>query len=377
MKLTILTNILAPYRIPLFEEIKNRVERLDVVVMASAESQRQWKISDYTFMTHVLPGIHFRLPGYPFSVHVNYGVRQLLHKLAPEIIISGGFAPANIAGYLYARHAGKRHFPWGELHDQDIAKSSSLKRFIRHKLIAGSTGAIASSTRACKVFTHYGMAKDRVLTSVMPIDVEGFSRNAQAFRGSEEMRIMQQRYSSPLLLSIGRLTDSKGYWELFKIFEQLLERYPTAGLLIVGDGPQRPVYEHYCQSKGWQNVNFQGFLDPAQLIKFMVVADLFVFHTLRDPFGAVVPEAMAAGVPVLSSIHAGATDDLIEEGVTGFRFDPRNYSDAVCRVSGILSLPAEGRRQLIVNAFQRVQRHTFAKEAAAIVAFVSKIELPV
>ena len=43
MRLTILTNILAPYRIPFFEQIKNRVERLDVVVMARSERQRQWK----------------------------------------------------------------------------------------------------------------------------------------------------------------------------------------------------------------------------------------------------------------------------------------------------------------------------------------------
>ena len=333
------------------------------------------EIGSHSFLTHVLSGVHFQLPGYPFSVHINYGVGRLLRKINPDVLISGGFAPANIAGCLYASRFQKKHFVWGELSDNDVSHASMLKKLIRKKIISNSIGAIASSSVARTVFIHYGMDESKILKSIMPIDVDFFSRAVDAFQKSEEMYIMRNRFTSPLLISIGRLVDSKGFWELFAIYARLLVQHPTAGLLIAGDGPQRYVYETYCRSMGWKNVHFLGFLQPEQLVKYMALVDLFIFQTLRDPFGAVVPEAMAAGIPVLSSIHAGATDDLIEDGVTGFRFDPCNCSASVSRVLDILSLKPDARIKIVNNALSCVQAHNFAREAAAIVAFCSAMRL--
>ncbi|MEZ4601743.1 MAG: glycosyltransferase family 4 protein [Syntrophotaleaceae bacterium] len=375
MKVCILTNILAPYRLPLFEAIKDQVEHLNIVLMARREKERHWKVDNFGFAAHFLPGLHFKPPGYPFSVHINYSVQEALKKLDPDVLISGGFAPANIAGYLYARKARKKHLVWGELHAQDLEQASWIKRLIRRKLISGSAGAIASSSRARDVFVHYGLSEDRVLTSVMPIDVGFFSDSAEAFRGSDEWCGLRRRYPSPLLLSIGRLTDSKGYWEIFQIYELLLKHHPEAGLLIAGDGPERQDYESHCRAKGWQGVHFLGFQSPAELIKFLTIADLFVFHSLRDPFGAVVPEAMAAGTLVVASIHAGATDDLVVEGETGFRIDPKDCEGTTRKIMHVLELPEDRRRQLVNNARQRVGRHTFSASAKEIVDFARSLEV--
>ncbi|MGD9661588.1 MAG: hypothetical protein AB7U63_09965 [Porticoccaceae bacterium] len=149
MKVSILTNILAPYRFPLFEEIRSRVERLDVVLMARRDRQRQWQIYDYEFSTHFLPGLHCRPPGCPFSVRVNYGTRNLLRKVDPDVLVCGDFAPANISGYLYSLKFGKKHLGWGELDSQDFTQVSWIRRRILRAII---TGSIASSSRARKLF---------------------------------------------------------------------------------------------------------------------------------------------------------------------------------------------------------------------------------
>ncbi len=375
MNVCILTNILTPYRLPLFEAIKNQVERFNVVLMARRDKERHWEVDNYGFAAQVLPGLHFKPPRHPFSVHVNYGVQGALKKIDPDVLISGGFAPANISGFLYAREAGKKHLVWGELHAQDLEQASWLKRLIRRKLIAGSAGAIASSSRARDIFVHYGLSEDLVLTSVMPIDVDLFSDSANAFRGSDEWHVLRQRYSPPLLLSVGRLTDSKGYWEMFQIYKRLLKHHPEASLLIAGDGPERQVYENHCHAKGWQRVHFLGFQAPADIIKYLTIADLFVFHSLQDPFGAVVPEAMAAGTPVVSSIHAGATDDLIIEGKTGFRIDPKDFDRTTRQILHALEMPKNHRRQLVKNARERVGQHTFAASAKEIVDFASSLKV--
>lgn len=373
MNVCILTNILAPYRLPLFEAIKDQVEHLNVLLMARGDKGRQWKIDNYGFAAQVLPGLHFRPPGHPFSIHINYGVQGVLKKIDPDVLISGGFAPANIAGFLYARKTGKKHLVWGELHVQDLEQASWLKRLVRRKLIAESAGAIASSSRARNIFMHYGLSEEQVLTSVMPIDVNLFSDSADTFRNSDGWHALRQRYSSPILLSIGRLTDSKGYWEMFQIYERLLKHHSEASLLIAGDGPEQQTYENHCHAKRLQRVHFLGFQVPAELIKYLTIADLFVFHSLQDPFGAVVPEAMAAGTPVVSSVHAGATDDLIVEGETGFRIDPQDFDRSARQILHALDMPENHRRHLVKNARERVGRHSFAASAKAIVDFARSL----
>ncbi|MGD9661589.1 MAG: glycosyltransferase [Porticoccaceae bacterium] len=120
---------------------------------------------------------------------------------------------------------------------------------------------------------------------------------------------------------------------------------------------------------------FFGFLSLEELVKYLAVADLFVFHTLKDRFGAVVPEAMAAGTPVVSSIHAGATDDLIVEGKTCFRIDPKGFDRSTRQILHALEMPENHRRQLVKNAWERVGRHIFAASAKEIVDFARFLEV--
>lgn len=368
MKLCILTNILAPYRLPLFEEIRKRVEQLDVVLMAGKEKNRQWQIGKYQFKTHQLPGIHFKLPGQPFSIHVNYAVSGILKQINPDVLISGGFAPANIATFRCCRKLGKKHLVWGELHDQD-RNTSQWRRFIRRKLISGSDGAIASSGKAKEILNFYGLPEEKILTSVMPIDVDSYAAKADAFRLSSGYTELRDRYAGPILLSIGRLTDSKGYWELFKIYQKILLENSAVNLLILGDGPNRSNYEDYCHSNRLNNVRFLGFQQPEKLIQYLAVADLFIFHSLRDPFGAVVSEAMAAGTAVVSSIHGGVTADLVIDGENGFTIDPCNIEETASVIIGALNQSPDSRQQMIAKAREQVGKHTFTSEAEAMVTF--------
>jgi glycosyltransferase involved in cell wall biosynthesis len=243
MKLTIVTNILAPYRIPLFEAIQQRVDELTVVLMAQGHEDRQWGLDSHHFKSIVLPGFHFRLPGRQASVHWNYHVIRTLRRLNPDVVISGGFAPANIAAFIYCRLFRRRYIGWGEFTLRDGAQHSIVKRLIRRCLTSRSDASIASSTVAREAFIHYGARPEQVLVSLMPIDVDKFNRLTRTFRCSPDHANLRNAYTHPILLSIGRLIGIKGYYELFDIYERILTRHCDAALIMVGDGVDRESYQ--------------------------------------------------------------------------------------------------------------------------------------
>jgi glycosyltransferase involved in cell wall biosynthesis len=172
---------------------------------------------------------------------------------------------------------------------------------------------------------------------------------------------------------VGQIIPRKGYRELFEIYRRLLEAGHEPSLLIVGEGPDRPYYERLARDLGWDHVHFLGFVPPEELPKCLALGDVFVFHTLFDPFGAVLGEAMAAGLPVVSSIHAAATHELVDEGVTGFRIDPREADASAAAIIKVLTMRQEERLAMGNAAYTKVRRYDPRASAVAIVQFLTSV----
>jgi glycosyltransferase involved in cell wall biosynthesis len=373
MKLVVLTTMLTPYLLPLFRELDRRVHRFDALLMAGSSEDRHWRLDASGLSCRVLPGWHVRPPGRSVSVHLNYRVMATLRALDPDVVVSGGFAPANLAASIYCKMYRKRFVGWGELTWRHDVRTSRVKQWIRRWSAAWSDGAIASSGEAREAFRHYGITADRILTAVMPVDVDHFHSGADAFRHTEDFRELKRRYPGPILLSVGQIIPRKGYAELFAIYRRLLDAGHEPTLLILGEGPDRPRFEALARGMGWRRVFFQGFVAPNDLPKWFALADVFVFHTLFDPFGAVLAEAMAAGLPVVSSTHAAATHELVVDGATGFRIDPTDAEASASAIIKVLTMSPEERRVMGGEAYATVRRHDPCASADAIVRFLRSI----
>jgi len=355
MKLIILTNILAPYRIPLFEALKRRLEEFTVLLMAEREENRSWKIDQVPFKTVVLPGIHLKPPGADVSLHFNRKVFGKLRALNPDVVLSGGFTLANLIALLYCRFFGRTYVQWAHLTLKDGAESSFMRRMIRKVMTRWSDGSIGESSEAREAFIHYGAKPDRVSVVLMPLDVARIHDQVTSFRLSDSYSDWKSQYGSPLLLSVGQLIPRKGCLELLAIYEQVIKTRPEVSLLIVGDGPYRGEYERMVKERGWPRVHFAGYVQAQELFRYLAIADAFIFHTLYDPYGLVVVEAMAAQVPVLSSVHAVSTHDLVEEGITGFRIDPIDAEASARAINALFDMPLDQRESIVKAAFLRVK----------------------
>jgi glycosyltransferase involved in cell wall biosynthesis len=373
MKVAVLTNILTPYRIPLFERLREGLEEFTVLVMARQEENRRWRLPHGRFHLSVLPGIHARLPGREAAMHFNVGVMRALRRFNPDVVINGGFAPANLAAWFYCRARDKVHIAWGHLTLRDGAHRSAARRLLRRVMIRGSAGCIGESSEAIRAFLHYGAEPDRILKLLMPFDTELFHEGTRAQRRRPGQRERRGRYRGPVVLTIGQWIARKGYGELFRMYERLLDEIAPLSWLILGEGPERGRYERMIAERGWRDVHVLGHVQSPDLPQYLALADLFVLPTRYDPYGLVVAEAMAAELPVVSSLHAAATEDLVVDGVTGFRFDPLKCDEAVATLAGALRMSPSERRAMGREAYERVRSCDPQTSAETMLGFVRSL----
>ncbi|HEX8246399.1 MAG TPA: glycosyltransferase family 4 protein, partial [Longimicrobium sp.] len=87
-------------------------------------------------------------------------------------------------------------------------------------------------------------------------------------------------------------------------------------------------------------VRFAGFVQPADLPRWFAAADAFVLPSHAEGWGVVVPEAMAAGLPVLASERVNAAADLVRDGVCGWRFPVGGHAALAGRMAELCAEPA-------------------------------------
>jgi len=137
----------------------------------------------------------------------------------------------------------------------------------------------------------------------------------------------------PVVVSVGRLTVQKGYTHLLRAIALVNAKVPCR-LLILGDGEKRKELEELTAKLGISDkVCFCGFQQNP--FKFMSRTNAFVLSSLWESFGNVLIEAMALGLPIVSTRAPYGPEDIIQDGETGILVppgDPKALGEAILRV---------------------------------------------
>ena len=124
----------------------------------------------------------------------------------------------------------------------------------------------------------------------------------------------------PRVLFVGRLAPQKGVSTLVEAAGLLKD--PSARILLVGDGPERPKLERDAERLGVDDrLHFVGFFAHDRLPAVFAHADLLVLPSLYEELGTVLLEAMQAALPIVAS-KTGGIPDVIENGVNGMLVPP-------------------------------------------------------
>jgi glycosyltransferase involved in cell wall biosynthesis len=136
---------------------------------------------------------------------------------------------------------------------------------------------------------------------------------------------------------IARLFKLKGHADLLAIAPPLVQHHPRTKFLIVGDGPYRQRFEHQAAACGLRgNFIFTGLVPPENVACLIGIMNVVVHLSLREGLARALPQALAAGRPVLAYDCDGAREVCIE-GKTGYLIAPGDLKSLVERLSALAS----------------------------------------
>ena len=183
-----------------------------------------------------------------------------------------------------------------------------------------ATALVAVSTRVKELaVTGEGIRPERV--TLIPNGVSLPPTGAFSQEKIDQIRqALDIQTDVPVLISVGRLSRQKGHRYLLEAMPSVLERFPQAVLLIVGDGPQRAELEQQAQGLGIDaSVRFLGTRDD--VYQLLAAADVFVLPSVSEGMPMALLEALGMGVAVVASNLTGIAD-VVEDGCHGLLTAP-------------------------------------------------------
>jgi glycosyltransferase involved in cell wall biosynthesis len=165
---------------------------------------------------------------------------------------------------------------------------------------------------------RYAASRDRIFVVPHVVDFEHYARRSRVSPDERERIRTELGLRGVTFLYVGRLWRGKGLEYLVRAFAAIQRPDRNTTLLLVGDGADEGLVRALCEEKRLENVVFAGFHDEETLPRLYAAAEVFVFPTLGDPFGMVVLEAMACGLPIIATSASGEIGDRVSEGENGF-----------------------------------------------------------
>jgi glycosyltransferase involved in cell wall biosynthesis len=160
-----------------------------------------------------------------------------------------------------------------------------------------------------------------------------------------------------VFLFSGSLTRRKGVDLLARAFCQLVDEGHNVRLKILGAGNLRQSLETELR-RVIERVEFLGFVHWQDLPKFYASADVLCVPSRYDGWGLVVPEGLAAGLPVIGTDRTGAALEFIETGRNGWLIKAGNQESLLDAMRGASSLTNEQLSSLSTQARESVRSHT-------------------
>jgi len=141
------------------------------------------------------------------------------------------------------------------------------------------------------------------------------------------------------LLTVGRMASVKGIPILLDAIKQLLPDHPDLTLTVVGDGPERQDFEQRAKDLGiGKNVNFVGYQSQSEVRERLTETDVFVLPSFAEGVPVVLMEAMAAGLPVVTTRIAGVAE-LVDDGQSGSLVPPGDKHALIDAIDELLTDP--------------------------------------
>ena len=319
----IVTNIPAPYRIPVYELLDDGADvDLRVLYFAGSEADRDWTLPTSPVRSATLEPRVLAWRGR--YIHFSRGVWSAVAGARPDVVITTGFNPAHLVAILYCVLHGVPHVVQTDGTVASEAGLTGLHRLARRATARRSAAFVAASESGLDLVRSWGAPADRLHRSPLATDNERFAPTER-----DTVRDID-------VLFVGRFAEIKNPAFVLEVARAAAGRLGRRLVVaLVGSGPLRDrLLEAAAGLEEELDVRVVGFQQQDVLPSWYRRARVFLFPTRWDPWGLVANEASAAGVPVLTTPEAGSAGELVRDGENGFvlPLDLEAWTDRLVRL---------------------------------------------
>jgi glycosyltransferase involved in cell wall biosynthesis len=337
MRVALLTNLPAPYRIQFFAALSRHHEVTLRVLFCPDRTefdQRGWGCEGLDFDFAVLPSWIPRLRHRAFWF--NPELLGHLARFRPDAIV----AWSSFAGIFAAWYSMRAHVPlilWIGGTSKSEARIDPLRYVARRLLFRQAARFLAYSELAREYLESWGRAPESIsILGNVTMDPGEYRLRVRASRAQGERMQRARGWTSRVILTVGRLVERKNQMLLLKAYQSVKMHVPDAALLIAGDGPERGNLERYCVDNDLTDVFFAGAVPAEQMPAYYSIAAVFAHPALYDLWPQAINEAMSAGLPVLVSQASGLPADLVVDGRNGYRIASEAPDEWALRLKSLL-----------------------------------------
>lgn len=366
-KLLVFHRAIAPYRIDFFNAL---AEAFDMTIYFEFD-----RAIEQSFRMDILQK-RFRftyniLPAGSLGVkNLRLSALKILRHEKPDIVLCSELNILSLILCLGKRLVGNPPLVSVCDDNETMARQTLSDRRLKRLLFQQMDGVVLCDKRALSAYEAGLKHPPRMI--FYPIVQDEAHLQTAVKKGYQQRTDLRAHYgvseSDRVLLFVGRLSPEKNLPTLLQAFDQLQQEHSELHLFLVGDGPLQEELALQAASCASNNrIHFIGKVEGDRLWEYYALADLCILPSTREAFGAVVNEALIAGVPCVVSEVAGGTSLLNE--TNGASFNP-TYSDALynalsLQLSRLNDAPALTRPSLVPESF-----HTYTDR---LIAFLNQL----
>ena len=313
------TIVPSPYQRDLFGALAAREDvDLSVYYLNAKSFENPWPEKPLRPFEKIMPGLS---PLGEALAHVNW---RLPNVSAADVVVLSGYTSVTAQWLMRGGLRGRRWLFWGER----LHRHSGLKALIQQALTAPISHASGIVGMGCAAEADYR----RRFPCVPQFFCIPYHCELSPF-----FAIKQRPESDPITFFFcGQMIRRKGVDLLLLAFDRLIAAGLDAKLLLVGREADLSEFLAMVSPVGQSRIRYEGFQPPECLPGYFAKSDVFVLPSRHDGWGVVINQAMAAGLPIITSDAAGAGLDLVQHGINGMRVEAGDV-DALYRAMEMIA----------------------------------------
>jgi glycosyltransferase involved in cell wall biosynthesis len=252
------------------------------------------------------------------------GIIPALIRRRPDVLMIHGYSSAtNLVAIAVGKLLGARVLLRGDTRLMSHHKLHGPKAFMKRILFKLVDGFLYIGSLNREFYTAHGVPDEKLHFAPLSVDNAAFwlpDERRKAERSKIRSRLCIPR-DAVVILFASKMVAWKRATDLVRAFSMIAESFPASWLLLVGSGPDESRVRELASHVPEGRVRFMGFLNQTEMPSCFAASDVFVLPTSGDPWGLVVNEAMAAGMPVVVSDETGAAPDLVRDSGAGVVYE--------------------------------------------------------